>query len=79
MFLLDIYVLYFVVWAFLLWFLSSCYSLFSKKIIKNATSLIVIYKFIMQESKFLHGTFQLPNVVHVSKIKPRVLLLHFSG
>lgn len=44
--LLDIYVLYFVVWAFLLWFLFSCYSLFSKKIIKNATSLIVIYKFI---------------------------------
>lgn len=40
--LLDIHVLYFVVWTFLLWFLSSCYS----KIIKNATSLIVIYKFI---------------------------------
>lgn len=34
------------VWTFLLWFLPSCYSLFSKKIIKNATSLIVIYKFI---------------------------------
>lgn len=44
--LLDIHVLYFVVWTFLLWFLSSCYSLFSKKIIKNATSLIVMYKFI---------------------------------
>lgn len=44
--LLDIHVLYFVVWTFLLWFLSSCYSLFSKKFIKNATSLIVMYKFI---------------------------------
>lgn len=44
--LLDIHVLYFVVWTFLLWFLSSCYSLFSKKIMKNATSLIVMYKFI---------------------------------